>query len=106
MRFRFEALLKALCLAAALASLPLALTPPHVVAQECEFLMDDGTTRSCTFTEEYGQCIHFAYYSYESCSDPDDNWSEWMICELAFQVDLLACTLEMLGNAVRLISPF
>lgn len=106
MSFRLVNLFKVLCLTATLAVASFSAPPPADAAQECRFMMDDGTPRECTFTERYGQCLYWAYYSYITCSDPDDGWGGWLICEAGYQVDLLACSLAMIGDAIGLLTPF
>jgi hypothetical protein len=77
----------------------------QVYAQECEFLTDDGDTRPCTFTEKYGQCLYWAYESYYDCVEDSGSFIERAACELGVQVDILACTLGMFGEAVDLVTP-
>jgi hypothetical protein len=106
MRSPLVSLLKVLCLLAALSTLALAATAPDAAAQECKLLMEDGTERDCTFTEKYGQCLFWAYDSYKSCSEPGDGWAIQAMCEIALEVDLLACTLAMIGDGIGLLTPF
>lgn len=107
MSFRFALLLKVLVLTALFGLAGPGSSPAEAAAQECTFLMEDGTERQCTFTESYGQCLYWAYQSYTQCQDPtEDEWTSWFVCELAYQVDSLACTLEMLGDAIGLLNPF
>ncbi len=107
MSFRLTLLLRAFLLSALLALVGTGTAPAEAASQECSFLMDDGTERSCTFTERYGQCIWIAYQSYSTCQDPADNeWLSWIICEVAYEVDFYACTLEMVGDAAGLLNPF
>lgn len=107
MSFRFAALLKVMLLTALVGLAGPGSGPEEAAAQECSFLMEDGTKRACTFTENYGQCLYFAYQSYMHCQDPtEDAWTSWFVCEIAYQVDNLACTLEMIGDAIGLLNPF
>lgn len=79
---------------------------PLAALGECEVVVDLGTVRGCTFTEELGQCLTWALESYEECVEGADNWLDRFVCESAVQVDLLACNLEAAGDILRMISPF
>ena len=56
--------------------------------------------RDCTFLEEHGACLWNALDSYWSCRKHSDGFIDRTVCEVAVQVDLLACNL---GMPVRLI---
>jgi len=75
-------------------------------AQDCKFERQDGTSRECTFTERYGKCLVTALESYYECYEDADGRLRRLGCDTAVQVDLAACSLEMIGDVLRLLSPF
>lgn len=101
------ALLRLLGLTALVAIVPLLAgsTPAAAAQSPCEFLMDDGSTRDCTFTERFGRCAYWAYTSYTDCSDENEGLWDWFVCEVAYEFDFLACELEMIGNVLELVTP-
>jgi hypothetical protein len=106
MRTGIPALLRLFGLAALFAVVPLLAGTPASAAQiPCEFPMDDGTMRECTFTERFGQCAFWAYTSYQDCSDHHEGIWDWFVCEAAYEFDFLACELEMVGDVIRLVTP-
>jgi hypothetical protein len=78
---------------------------PGAAAAPCEFLRDDGSFRECTFTEKYGKCLVTALESYEDCVQGSDGIVHRLVCELAVQVDMMACHLGMVGEAGKLVTP-
>lgn len=107
MRSPLPSLFRILGLALLLATLTLtAGAPDAAAAQECQFQLEDGSIRKCTFTEQYGQCLFGAWQSYQDCLVMGETWAHKLMCDVAVEVDMLACTLGMLGDAVRLLSPF
>lgn len=79
---------------------------PLAALGDCEFLRESGEFRGCTFTEEAGQCLVWALESYYDCIEGVDDWLDRTVCEFAVQVDIFACNLEMIGDLLRLLSPF
>jgi hypothetical protein len=56
--------------------------------------------RDCTFLEEHGACLWNALDSHDTCVEDAEGFLDKAACEIAVQVDLLACNL---GMPVRLI---
>lgn len=79
---------------------------PLAALGECEFMKESGELRGCTFTEEAGQCLVWALESYYDCVEDAEDWLDRAVCELAVQVDLFACNVEMAGELLRRLSPF
>lgn len=69
---------------------------PAVSAQaECEAVDMDEIPRACTFLERHGQCLWNSLDSYDRCVE-DSQWIwERAGCEIAVQVDLLACNFAL-----------
>jgi hypothetical protein len=63
-------------------------------AQDCVVVARDGETRSCTATEQMGQCLYNAVDSYRSCQEfYIDWWISW-VCEAYFAWDAAICIIE------------
>lgn len=79
---------------------------PLAALGECEFVRETGELRGCTFTEEHGQCLSWAFDSYYDCVEDAKTLLDRAVCEAAVQIDLFACNLEAIGDLLRMISPF
>ncbi len=81
-----------------LLALGLLLPAQELPAQDetgCVALDQNDMPRDCTFLEEHGACLWNALDSYETCREDSEGFLDRAACEIAVQVDLLACNLGM-----------
>ena len=72
----------------------------------CRAVNDFDQPRDCTFTEEHGYCLVTALESYYECAQTAEDLLDRVVCEVAVQVDLLACNVALpltLLRTIRLI---
>ena len=51
----------------------------------------NGTSRDCTATENWGQCVDGARDAYNQCWDGTSNWFGRLGCAAGYDLDLGAC---------------
>jgi hypothetical protein len=80
------------------------LSPPKALpAQDtsCAAVDRNDQPRPCTFLEEHGGCLWYALDSYYSCVEDGEGFLDRVACEVAVQVDLLACNLGLPWRLIK-----
>ena len=66
-------------------------------AQECVAVTVEGEPRSCTATENLGQCLFEAVDSYHQCTDQYTEWWIGWVCEAYLMFDAAVCIVEAIS---------
>lgn len=73
----------------------------------CEVLDRYGDLRSCTFLEEYGECLWNVMDAHEQCMERKENFLDGFVCHLGTQVDVSVCNLGLPIQFIqKLLNPF